>query len=83
MDEVEAAAVAVVNYSRSNNCPWNWTLQDEEGNEIDDDDPIIFYGDSHEIYIDADYEGEWKYTLCARNIFNDDKSCIDIDLQIN
>jgi len=82
MVQVHDAAEANVHYARNVNCPWTWSLEDEDGDEVDESF-IYFDAENHVFAINTDdEEGEWQYRLCARNVFNDDHACVDINIEI-
>ena len=81
MNEVKEAADGLINYERSANCPWKWTLTDSDGDEVDSD-RVYFDGDNHVFAFNADKEGEWKFRLCANNDFNGDFACTDVKIEV-
>lgn len=83
IDEVIESSAAILDYQRSSNCPWTWTLFDEDGDETDGGEFVYFDGENHVFAVDTSSSGYAKYRLCANNEYNGDQACTDIKVEIN
>lgn len=73
-----------VQFCRTSDCPFYWTLFNEDGDEVtSNNDPFIRHFDGvHRVLSfgndSEDLTGTRTYTLCANSNWNGDTSCVDL-----